>query len=85
MSPGTPSSTGLSSPRQSPFCPLSRSCSNSDLETVLNKLKAEGLDSDFQKIIDLVKNDKFPLAFSLLRTVSRSLFEQLLESGQNGL
>ena len=60
LSPGTPSSTGLSSPRQCPFSPLSTSCSNSDLETVLNKLKAEGLDSDFQKIIDLVKNDKFP-------------------------
>ena len=34
LSPGTPSSTGLSSPRQCPFSPLSTSYSNSDLETV---------------------------------------------------
>ena len=61
LSPGTPSSTGLRSPRQCPFSPLSTSCSNSDRETVLSKLKAKGLDSDFQKFIVLIKNEKFPL------------------------
>jgi hypothetical protein len=64
--PETPSSTGLSSPRQCSFSPLSTSFSTSDLETVLNKLKAKGLDSDFQKFIELVKNDKFPLDNLLL-------------------
>jgi hypothetical protein len=59
LSPGTPSSTGLRSPRQCPFSPLSTSCSNSDRETVLSKLKAKGL--RFPKIHSIDKEREIPI------------------------
>jgi hypothetical protein len=40
--------------------------------------------SFFINTMNFWKSESKPLAFSLLRTVSRSLFEQLVESGLNG-
>ena len=41
--------------------------------------------SFFTNSMNFWKSESKPFAFSLLRTVSRSLFEQLVESGLNGL
>ena len=57
--------------------------------TVSKKSRSDRLSngnlSFFTKSMIFWKSESKPSAFSLLRTVSRSLFEQLLESGQNGL